>query len=345
MIPPRVAAALSALGEVAHQAGQAFMRVFLEPGSHFSIASLAVALAIGAGVLALQRVRRGRRVRLKVLVRALFPRRLIVGPSTKADLGFFLFNLLLFGGLAGWAILTYGAVSRAVIAALDATFGIAQAASLPAWACTGLATVALFLAYELAYWVDHWLSHKVPALWEFHKVHHTAEGLTPLTNFRVHPVDSVVFGNITALFMGLTAGVLGHVLGRPVSPFTVSGGNIILLGFIFLTVHLQHSHIWIAFTGVWGRIFVSPAHHQLHHSADPAHFDRNFGSCLALWDWMFGTLNMPSRERQAITFGAPAERPHSITGGLITPFVEALARLKPAPRRTAPDLLATSPQP
>jgi sterol desaturase/sphingolipid hydroxylase (fatty acid hydroxylase superfamily) len=31
----------------------------------------------------------------------------------------------------------------------------------------------------------------------------------------------------------------------------------------------------------------------VHHSANPKHFNKNFGSCLALWDWMFGTLYMP----------------------------------------------------
>src|SRR5438094_778580 len=53
--------------------------------------------------------------------------------------------------------------------------------------------VALFLALEFAYWFDHYLSHKVPLLWEFHRVHHSAEVLTPFTNSRVHPIDSLFF--------------------------------------------------------------------------------------------------------------------------------------------------------
>ena len=46
----------------------------------------------------------------------------------------------------------------------------------------------LFLAYELGYWLNHYLSHRIAFLWEFHKVHHSATVLTPLTNFRVHPI-------------------------------------------------------------------------------------------------------------------------------------------------------------
>jgi len=34
---------------------------------------------------------------------------------------------------------------------------------------------------------------------------------------------------------------------------------------------------------------ISPAQHQVHHSVDAKHHHRNFGSALAIWDWMFGT--------------------------------------------------------
>lgn len=61
--------------------------------------------------------------------------------------------------------------------------------------------------------------------------------------------------------------------------------------------------MWIVFCGVLGRIFISPAHHQAHHSADPKHFKTTFDSCLALRDWMFGTLYVPQKEREPLIFG------------------------------------------
>ncbi len=72
-----------------------------------------------------------------------------------------------------------------------------------------------------------------PILWEFHKVHHTAEVLSPLTVFRVHPIDSLVFANIGAIVLGVTGGVLSHLFGPSLTPFTLSGANAILVGFIF----------------------------------------------------------------------------------------------------------------
>jgi sterol desaturase/sphingolipid hydroxylase (fatty acid hydroxylase superfamily) len=73
---------------------------------------------------------------------------------------------------------------------------------------------------------------------------------------------------------------------------------------------------------------MSPAHHQIHHSRNPAHFNKNLGSCLALWDWMFGTLYIPSAKREVLEFGVEPDRAHAhtIRGEFFAPFAHA-ARL------------------
>jgi sterol desaturase/sphingolipid hydroxylase (fatty acid hydroxylase superfamily) len=231
--------------------------------------------------------------------------------------------------LFGWAIISSQSISDVVSNGLTGMFGGLSKSGLSEVASKSIATMALFLAYELGYWVDHYLSHRIPVLWDFHKVHHTAEVLSPLTNFRMHPVDSVVFANILAVFLGITGGVVSYLqLG---SPFEVGGTNLILVAFYFLTVHLQHSHVWIATTGLLGRVILSPAHHQIHHSDNPKHFDKNFGSCLSIWDWVFGTLQMPERHRERLNFGIAtrAHDHHTAIGSLLVPFVEAVGRLRP----------------
>ena len=80
-----------------------------------------------------------------------------------------------------------------------------------------------------------------------------------------------------------------------------------MLLYIYATAQLQHSEIWIPLTGVWGRVFMSPAHHQLHHSADPEHFNYNMGASLAIWDWLAGGLRMPSGEAQRLAFGVSGQ--------------------------------------
>lgn len=294
-------------------------------GSHFSFTSLGAAFVIATTFYAAKQIKRGRRLRARTLWRAVFPRRILTSPSNSADLGYLFFNVFVFGLAFGWAVLSYETATNGIIAALNKAFGQPAASSLPPLVSNSIVTVMLFLAYEWGYWFNHWLSHRVTLLWEFHKVHHSAEVLTPLTNFRVHPVYTWIFANILALSAAIANGMANYLFGNTAHQYALADTNIILVVFIHAYVHLQHSHVWISFTGVLGRIFVSPAHHQVHHSRNPAHFNRNFGSCLALWDWLFGTLYVPGRQREPLQFGVePDQFPaHTVSGELIAPFIRA----------------------
>jgi len=306
-------------------------RLFFSLGSHFSLTSLAAALVISALYFAWQRHRRGRRIRLKTIVRALFPRRIMRHASNQADIFYLFFNVFMFSVLFGWAVLSYQFISNGIIVGLVAVAGPVAPSTWSPYVTRSIITAMLFLAYELGYWFNHWLSHKVPVLWEFHKVHHTAEVLTPLTNFRVHPIYGWIFANILAFSAAVANGIGNYMFGETAYQYAINDTNIILVLFIHAYVHLQHSHMWISFRGVLGRIFVSPAHHQVHHSGNPKHFDKNFGSCLALWDWMFGTLYVPAKEREPLVFGFPGNaNAHTVKGELVEPFVNAAGRLKPA---------------
>ena len=325
------------LGVVALYFAHKLQRVLLTPGGAFSLASLASALSIALMWLGWRHRSRKRPWRLKVVLRAVFPRRLIRSRSTRADIGFFFFNTFVAGLLFGWAILSGAVVSKAVTGGLESHFGALSQTALPDWLCISLLTVVAFVAYEFGYWLDHYLSHRVPFLWEFHKVHHTAEVLSPLTNYRVHPVDSIVFVNILAVVMGGTQGALNYLLGKPVSGLMLWNINALVLVFTYLLDHLHHTQFWIAFTGVWGRILISPAHHQIHHSTNPIHFNRNMGSCLAVWDWLFGTLHIPSPEREKLVLGVEPREPdpHGVTANLLTPVVRAIETLRPTPQGAA----------
>jgi sterol desaturase/sphingolipid hydroxylase (fatty acid hydroxylase superfamily) len=299
----------------------------------YSLAAWLTALCVAILFLGLRRPHRRRQIRARALLRAVFPRKIVQSPSSIADVGFFLFNFFLAGALFGWAIVSYHFVSTAVADTITAWCGARDGVLLPMVPATIILTVALFLAYELGYWIDHYLSHHIPFLWEFHKVHHQAEVLSPLTTFRVHPVDSIVFYNIQTVVMGVTGGVVTYALGKPVSPFTIADSNVFVLVFTYLVGHLQHSHFWIVFTGIWGRLLLSPAHHQIHHSTNPAHFNRNFGAALGLWDWLFGTLYVPGKNREKLTFGVEPKtgNVHGLHEGIVAPVYRALALATPGP--------------
>jgi sterol desaturase/sphingolipid hydroxylase (fatty acid hydroxylase superfamily) len=305
--------------------------LLVAPGSALSLPAVASALMLATSIVVLRRRPGKRWPRWRVWRRALFPRRLFRSASTRADIGFFLLNTLAGGGGVVVAMLAASQVGSWVRRGLTLALGASPEVSLPGPATAAIATAALFLAYEIAYWIDHYISHRVPFFWAFHKPHHTAEVLTPLTNFRVHPIETLKFGNIIALIVGSACGGLVWLFGGD-HQYLIGDTNLLLVMFLFTLIHLQHSHFWIAATGVWGRILMSPAHHQIHHSDKPDHFDRNFGSCLAVWDWLAGTLYVPSAKRERLNFGVGAtiERPQSVTGTLITPFVEAFETFSPS---------------
>jgi sterol desaturase/sphingolipid hydroxylase (fatty acid hydroxylase superfamily) len=290
------------------------------------------ALAFSALYYAGRRRARSRRVSVTGFLRSTFPRRILLHPSSLIDMRLWALNAIVFAsayGMLGFGLFFW---RDAIVAWLTREFGLHAPLLWPTWLVLTLATVLQLLAYELAYWSAHYGFHKVPALWEFHKVHHSAEVMTTFTELRQHPVEILAFVNLIGLSTGTVFGVMTYAFGPGVRPFTLLNGNLLLMMFLITYGHLRHSHMWIAFTGPAGRIMQSPAHHQIHHSDNPKHFDKNLGYSLALWDWAFGTLAIPSKTREPIVFGIGEEsrRFRSAAGNCVWPiarFGEHVARL------------------
>jgi len=309
----------------------------LSPGSRFFIGSLIAATVLAGAHIAWSRRKRGRVLRWRTVLAALFPMRIWRHRSTRTDMFILVTNLFLFALLLGWAVVNYLVIGTMVMEGLNGLFGARSPTELPEVVARSLVTLWLFLVFEFAYWLEHYLMHRIPFLWEFHKVHHSAEYLTPLTVARMHPVEVLIYAQIKTVVLGTAAGLAAFGFGGTVEEYTFSGTNAIMVVFVHLYFHLQHSHIWMAFTGLWGRMFSSPAHHQIHHSNDPKHFNKNLGGVLAVYDWLFGTLHMPSREREALTLGIDAKGRdvHALGEAMFGPLRDAAGHLvkpvEPAP--------------
>ena len=263
----------------------------------------------------------------------LAPRHIYLHPSHLID-------IKLFG--AGCVLGVLGAFNFSMLAALSATGVMALLSQMLdadgaafAWSWTGFLWVTILVAVIsdfCVYWV-HRLHHELPSLWPFHKVHHSAEVLTPVTVYRKHPVYDLISGMVEALPVGVLQGVVLFFCAGRLELVTLGGANIVYVAFNFLGSNLRHSHIWLDFGPVLSRLVISPAQHQIHHSRNPAHFNKNYGEMLAIWDWMFGTLYVP-RQRETLEFGlsdrkgAPVPQPHStLVRALIDPFRELAASL------------------
>jgi sterol desaturase/sphingolipid hydroxylase (fatty acid hydroxylase superfamily) len=291
------------------------------------MAGLPVAIAIAIGFIMLK-PRRRRRTRWRTTWRIMLSRRIWLHSSALLDFQYYVAGVFAFSVLLGYVVLTGAGVSKAVSAGLTGWLGPHETPEhLPIY-LKALIILGLYMSFELAYWFDHFLSHKIPFLWEFHKVHHAAAVLTPFTNARVHPVDTLVYLNIQTIFVGSASGLIQYFAGDAFSLLSTAICGLLFAVYMALWGHLQHSQLWISFTGLAGRIILSPAHHQIHHSRDPVHFDKNFGAGLALFDWLFGTLHIPERHNEHLRFGTEGDAHlQQLIPSVIYPFHYAARRI------------------
>ncbi|QEY71492.1 sterol desaturase family protein [Pseudomonas denitrificans (nom. rej.)] len=168
-------------------------------------------------------------------------------------------------------------------------------------------------------------------LWAFHKVHHSAAVLTPITASRVHFVEKLAAQLAGAFALGAYAGAFWYLCGGEISAYTLFGVTYMILLFNVLATNLRHSHVWLSFGPVVEHVLNSPAQHQIHHSDAPRHFNKNFGINLSLWDWMFGTLYVTQRAPEPIQFGAGEqddEKYSSLWSLIVRPFVETVWKIR-----------------
>lgn len=225
--------------------------------------------------------------------------------------------------VAGMAAMTVHVAEAPVVEPLarrihQHRLGLLPRLGLPGWMETILAV--LLLDYTMYLW--HVLTHRVPALWRFHVVHHADLDLDMSTALRFH------FGEL-ALSVPWRA---AQVAAIGVSPRALSiwqTGLLVAIMFHHSNVRLPlHVERWLS------RVLVTPRMHGIHHSILPGETNSNWSSGLAIWDWLHGTvkLNVP---QDAIEIGVAGYRsPEDVTlpAILVMPFVEQ------PPVESVPDL-------
>ncbi|MEM7176121.1 MAG: sterol desaturase family protein [Pseudomonadota bacterium] len=164
-----------------------------------------------------------------------------------------------------------------------------------------------FTKYFVHRWMHHW-----PILWAIHKTHHSATTLTPVTVYRVHPLEGILYGLRSAAAQGVAISTFVYLFGDKVDLYTIVGVNVLVFIFHVTGSNLRHSHINISYWPWLERVLISPAQHQLHHSIAEEHYDKNFGAALAIWDWVFGSLHLSEPEKD-LEFGLlrAEESPHA----------------------------------
>jgi sterol desaturase/sphingolipid hydroxylase (fatty acid hydroxylase superfamily) len=165
-------------------------------------------------------------------------------------------------------------------------FGLLKIVRLPKFLEIALAFV--LLDYTLYLW--HVLTHKIPFLWRFHKIHHADLDLTVLTAIRFHFAEMA----ISVIFRA------GQILIIGVAPRALEIWQTLL----FMSIFFHHSNVRLPkkFEEKLEFFIVTPRLHGIHHSIKKDERDSNWSSGLSLWDLLHGTFrrDIPQAE---ITIG------------------------------------------
>ena len=260
---------------------------------------------------------------LRGLARYIFPAE--VFRHARIDLFVYLVGKLVCAPLV-MKILALIAVETAMPHLLDMLFGKHVLAATNSALMLLTQFLVFYVASNFAFYWAHRAMHQSRFLWSVHRAHHSAEALTFLAAARANPIETIGTSLWTTVWGGVGVAVLHYCTGvamHPLFPVVMS------FWFVFADVidKFQHSHVRTSL-GILDYIIPSGGMHEIHHSAELKHRDKNFGNQLAVFDWMFGTMYIPARG-ETILLGLTeheigAQNPHK---RIIDIYVEPLGHI------------------
>ena len=198
---------------------------------------------------------------------------------------FFLFSLIIYNAASNVVVYFF----NDLLASIGVTNLVAfEVMSWPTWSHLLIG----FVVRDFVQWWTHRLLHRVPALWEFHKVHHSVKQMGFAAHLRYHWMENVVYRTIEYLPLAL--------IGIGLRDF------FIIHIFTLAVGHFNHSNFKLNL-GLLKYIFNNPQMHIWHHAYDLPE-DRktgvNFGLTLSIWDYIFKTDYIP-QDGKDIKLGFP----------------------------------------
>lgn len=139
-----------------------------------------------------------------------------------------------------------------------------------------------FIISDFVQWNTHRLLHRMPILWNFHKVHHSVKEMGFAAHLRYHWMEPVVYKSLLYI------------------PIAVIGGfdakDVAIVYFFAIAIgHLNHANLGWDY-GAFRYILNNPKMHIWHHAKKmPEHvkYGVNYGLTLSIWDYLFKTNYIP----------------------------------------------------
>ena len=194
---------------------------------------------------------------------------------------FFLLNLIVLFALSNTVAELFNEV-LSVVGLSVSSFQLFDVDDLPRW----IGLFIFFIISDFVQWNPHRLLHRVPMLWNFHKVHHSVKEMGFAAHLRYHWMEPVVYKSLLYI------------------PIAIIGGfdaqDVAIVHFFAITIgHLNHANLGWDY-GKLKYIFNNPKMHIWHHAKKlPKHvrFGVNYGLTLSIWDYIFKTDYVPHNGR------------------------------------------------
>lgn len=235
-------------------------------------------------------------------------------------------------GLTALCFLTNTAIMRplvGVVVAMTAAWlvpaGVGVWAEVPVWQAALIAFVSMEFVF---YWV-HRLSHegqrmghRLNWLWKIHRTHHSATEINVTVVQRQNIFWAVFTPHIWMVALFVYTGM--------------EAGAAVALVVLYVWNTLTHMNWRVddgllkskMFRGLM-HVVVTPTMHHAHHGyGKNGKMYKNYGLCLAVFDWMFGTLYLP--EGKPSRYGVPGEQPHWVEEAFY-PLNHLVPKRAPAP--------------
>ena len=143
----------------------------------------------------------------------------------------------------------------------------------------------LFILEDIAFYFEHRIDHYCRVFWAVHVTHHSSEEFNLTTGFR-----SSVFQPVYRFIYFVPIALMGFHPLDIVFMYSLTQ----TYGILVHTQYIKKMPAWFE------AVFVSPAHHRVHHASNIRYLDKNMGMCLIIWDRMFGTFQKELAEEPVI---------------------------------------------
>jgi len=146
---------------------------------------------------------------------------------------------------------------------------------------SGWGWFAAFILYDLAWYVDHRIGHRISFFWAMHHVHHSSVEYNMTVASRGFVVDTTLLSRPTFYLLPLIG----------ISPFQFIAISI----FTNIWGIAQHTRL-VGKLGWIDWLFATPSNHRVHHGSNDKYLDKNYGEVLMIWDHLFGTYQAEEEE-------------------------------------------------